>query len=216
MSETFRLSDYQIFIGKEDIIEQKVYSIRGDDSESSENQDKAKIALKDVLKEMRVRIGTILKTDNVSFLIGAGASLSAGGVSLANIPKPLEKMLLNKAKEEQQEEVPDWIALFYEITSVLAKDDLSFDRRYELFQSSQNNDIPVIELNLEDFLNHLQTWFAGMLEETEKLKLIGASEITIVKNDLGRLIKEITGSLTVLLNLPKSPGEFSLESSEIH
>ena len=97
MSETFRLSDYQIRIGNEDIIERHLHGILSDDPESSENQDnenqdKAKKALEEVLKEMRVRFGTILKTDNVSFLIGAGASLTAGGVSLANIPKLLEKM----------------------------------------------------------------------------------------------------------------------------
>jgi len=45
---------------------------------------------------MPVRFGTILKTDNVSFPLGAGTSLAAGSVSLANTPKPLEKMLLDK------------------------------------------------------------------------------------------------------------------------
>ena len=46
--------------------------------------------LKKKLEEMRIRIGTLLKTDNVSFLFGAGASIPAGGVSLENIPLKLE------------------------------------------------------------------------------------------------------------------------------
>ena len=62
MSETFRLSDYQIRIGKEDVIERHMHGILSDDPENTENQDKAKKALGEVLKEMRVRFGTILKT----------------------------------------------------------------------------------------------------------------------------------------------------------
>jgi len=96
MSETFRLSDYRIRIGNENVLDQHLHGILSDDPESSENQDKPQKALKELLKEMPVRFGTILKTDNVSFPLGAGTSLAAGSVSLANTPKPLEKMLLDK------------------------------------------------------------------------------------------------------------------------
>ena len=213
MSETFRLSDYQMRIGKEDVIERHIHGILSDDPESNENQNKAKKALGEVLKEMRVRFGTILKTDNVSFLVGAGSSLAAGGVSLANIPKPLEKMLLDKAKEEQQgDAVPVWIALFYSIASVLSQNEFSFESRYEQFQSDEENAISAIGLNLEEFLSQLHTWSAGMLEATETLKLTGGADLVINKNDLANLIQEITGSLTVLLNLPKSGLEEHLRS----
>ena len=154
MSETFRLSDYQILIGKEDVVERHLHGILSDDPESSENQDKANKALEEVLKEMHVRFGTILKTDNLSFLIEAGASLTAGGVSLANIPKPLERMLLDKAKEEQQgDAVPVWITLFYSVASVLSQNDFSFDARCTQFQSSEEDAISAIGLNLEEFLS---------------------------------------------------------------
>ena len=84
------LSEYKIQIGTLDLIESKVMSLIAEDPDSADTDySKAKKKLLEVLKETRVRIGTLLKTDNVSFLIGAGASISAGGVSLANIPKPL-------------------------------------------------------------------------------------------------------------------------------
>lgn len=213
MSETFRLSDYQIRIGSEDVIERHLHGILSDDPESGENQEKARKELEELLKEMRVRFGTILKTDNVSFLLGAGASLAVGGVTLANIPKPLEKALLDKAREEQRgRAVPGWIGLFYKIASVLSQGDFSFDTRSQLFQSTEEKDIPAIGLNLEACLSQLHAWFAGMLEATETLKLTGGSELTIVKSDLARLIKEITGSLTALLNLPKRGLEEPLRS----
>ncbi len=205
MSATFRLSDYQIRIGKEDIIERHLHGILSADPENAENQEKAQKALDELLKEMRVRFGTIIKTDNVSFLLGAGASLAVGGVSLANIPKPLEKALLDKASGEQKgTAVPGWITLFYKIASVLSLGDLSFDIRLNLFQSTEEKDVLAIDLNLEAFLSQLHTWHAGMLDATETLKLTGGTELSIVKSDLTRLIKEITSALTILLNLPKS------------
>lgn len=205
MNETFRLSDYQIRIGKEDVIERHLHGILSADSENAENQDKAQKALDELLKEMRVRFGTIIKTDNVSFLLGAGTSLAVGGVSLVNIPKPLEKALIDKAKDKQKgKEAPAWIELFYMIASALSREDFSFDTRAQLFQSHKENDIPAIGVNLEAYLSQLHTWHAGMLDVTEILKLTGSSELSIVKSDLSRLIKEITGSLTILLNLPKS------------
>jgi len=205
MSATFRLSDYQIRIGKEDIIERHLHGILSADPENAENQEKAQKVLDELLKEMRVRFGTIIKTDNVSFLLGAGASLAVGGVSLANIPKPLEKALLDKASGEQKgTAVPGWITLFYKIASVLSLGDLSFDIRLNLFQSTEEKDVLAIDLNLEAFLSQLHTWHAGMLDATETLKLTGGTELSIVKSDLTRLIKEITSALTILLNLPKS------------
>lgn len=213
MDKPFSLSDYQILIGKEDVIERHLHDILSNDPKGSESQDKAKKALKEVLKEMRVQFGTILKTDNISFLVGAGSSLAAGGVSLANIPKSLEKMLLDKAKEEQQGDTPPvWITLFYSIASVLSQNYLSFKNRHEQFQSKEEGDISEIDLNLEEFLSQLHTWIAGMLETTETLKLTGGSYLAINKNDLAYLIKEITGSLTVLLNLPRSSSEEHLRS----
>ena len=158
MSETFCLSDYQIRIGNEDVIERHLHGILSDDPEGGENQEKAKKELEELLKEMRVRFGTIIKTDNVSFLLGAGASLAVGGVSLANIPKPLEKALLDKASEELKgKAAPGWIALFYKIASVLSQGDFSFDARSQLFQSTEEKDIPAIGLNLEACLSQLHT-----------------------------------------------------------
>ena len=205
MSATFRLSDYQICIGNVDIIERHLHGILSSDPENTENQEKARKVLDELLKEMRVRFGTIIKTDNISFLLGAGASLAVGGVSLANIPKSLEKALIDKAKVEQEgKDPPAWLELFYNIATALSQKDLSFDGRSQLFQSPGEMDIPAIRVNLEAYLSQLHTWHAGMLHETETLKLTGDSELSIVKSDLVNLINEITASLTVLLDLPKS------------
>ncbi len=205
MSEAFCLTDYQIYIGSEDIIKRQLHGILNLDTEETESKEKAEKALDKLLKEIRVRFGTILKTENVSFLLGAGVSLSAGGLSLATIPKPLEKALLDKAVRQQEGEVvPEWIILFYKIVSALSKSNFLFEDRSELFQSSDEKVIPAIGLNLETCLCQMHGWNAGMLDATEALKLVGDNELKIVKSDLVRLIKEITDSLAKLLDLPKN------------
>ena len=73
-------SEYKIQIGTEDLIESKVLPFIAEDPDAGDADfSKAKKKLLEVLKETRVRMGTLLKTDNVSLLIGAGASISAGG-----------------------------------------------------------------------------------------------------------------------------------------
>jgi hypothetical protein len=211
MSEIIRLYDYQIRIGNEDVVERQLLGILNADPEDTESQEKAQKALDELLKEIRVRFGTILKTENVSFLLGAGVSLSAGGLSLATIPKPLEKALISKAIGEQEGDIaPEWIMLFYNIVSALSQNEFAFEDRSELFQQTDEEDIPAIDLNLEACLCQMHAWFAGMLDATETLKLTGGTELTIVKPHLARLIKEITGSLADLLDLPKSGFDESL------
>jgi len=162
---------------------------------------------------MRVRFGTLLKTDNVSFLIGAGASLDTGGVSLANIPIPLEGALIEKAAAEiEGDAAPGWLEFFYESVFLVSNNGYTIKERSQLFQSTQEKDIPAIAVNLEDYLSHLHMWLAGMVHETETLTLSDGTDIEITKDDLERLIKEITSSLTTLLDLPKTGKEDPLRS----
>ncbi|HSW63588.1 MAG TPA: hypothetical protein VLH56_09810 [Dissulfurispiraceae bacterium] len=64
MSETFRLFDYQIRIGNKDIIERHLHGILSSDPENAENQEKARKAFDERLKEMRVRLDTIIELLN--------------------------------------------------------------------------------------------------------------------------------------------------------
>jgi len=46
------------------------------------------------VSSVRIRIGTLLKTDTVSFLLGAGTSVECGGVLIGAIPLEVERSLL--------------------------------------------------------------------------------------------------------------------------
>lgn len=57
-------------------------------------KDRLDAKWKDFVKQAGIRIGTLLKSDNISFLIGAGASKAAGGVLLGCVPKEIEANFL--------------------------------------------------------------------------------------------------------------------------
>jgi hypothetical protein len=166
-----------------------------------------------LLKEMRVRFGILLKTDNISFLVGAGASIGAGGVSLVAIPQSLEKALLDKACEERnRKKLPAWITLFYKTLSVLSGKPIACDKRQQVFQENEDKDIPPIKVNLENYLSHLHMWLAGMGDsaDSKKNSQKNGFALQLERTELEMLIKEITQALSVILNLPSSGYESQL------
>lgn len=206
---------YSIQIGSEDLIKSKVFPLITDDTESSElaDIDKANKKLQEILKETRVRIGTLLKTDNVSFLIGAGASISAGGVSLATIPKPLEIALLAEAKAEVNGEItPPWINLLYETASALSGQQFDYESRESTLGSQNSENIQAIQLNLEDYLSHLHMWLASMGESANSITITWSAEkkLLLEKATLQALIQKVTLKLSALLELPTKGNEDKL------
>jgi hypothetical protein len=169
---------------------------------------RAEALLNDQLKETRVRIGTLLKTDNVSFLIGAGASIDAGGVGLGAIPTSLELALCNSSFEDNEHE---WIELFYSTASLLSKQVLEIDDRREVLDD-RNQRISPIPLNLEVYLSQLHTWRAACLTERLDVSLGDDNWIIITPDALDRLIREVTIALTHLVKLPSAGKEGALKT----
>lgn len=163
---------------------------------------KAEAKLSERLKEARVRIGTLLKADNVSFLIGAGASMKAGGVGLASIPLELERGLHANAqlKEDGGDE---WLQLFYTTVSALSNEDFDLTERRAALQGDLSQ-VPVISINLEDYLGHLYMWRDGMegIAAEVTFNLSSGRLLVIARKVIDRLIKEVNRCLTVLVNLP--------------
>lgn len=200
---------YYLKIGASDIFDEGILADLSLDDE--EKKKKARSYLSERLKETRVRIGTLLKTDNVSFLIGAGASTDAGGVGLASIPLELEKSLHERAGETARGKDPDWLVLFYNICSLLS--DQPFDiskRKSVLAGASTPGNIP---LNLEDYLSHLYMWRASMGEIATRITfdLRKGGSVTVSSNDIDSLILEIKRVLVSLVELPVSGKEASLK-----
>jgi hypothetical protein len=180
-------------------------------SEDSGTKRKAEADLAERLKETRVRVGTLLKTDNVSFLIGAGASMKAGGFGLASIPAELERELHNKSEARGDGE-PDWLSLFYAISSALTNQTFSLGARRTALAGNLS-DVPKIPLNLEDYLGSLHMWRAGMPEFANELTLAltAGGTLAVSKVTIDILIIEIERGITSLSDLPTSGNESALK-----
>ena len=103
------MTDYYLKIGGTEVFTQQVIADLA--SDDADTKKKAGALLGEKLKEARVRVGTLLKTDNVSFLLGAGASMKAGGIGLASIPPELERTLHTKAQAVAAGEDTGWLSL---------------------------------------------------------------------------------------------------------
>jgi hypothetical protein len=202
--------DYYLKIGGVEVLNAELISNLS--SNDSETKKKAEGDLKEKLKETRVRVGTLLKTDNVSFLLGAGASMKAGGIGLASIPLELEKALHEKTVQASAaNEDIGWLSLFYETVSVLSRQEFELATRSQAL-TQDLAPVPKIPCNLEDYLSRLHVWLAGMGEygKSTTLCLNNDASLTISKSQVNSLIREINRSLTSLTNLPITGKEDSL------
>lgn len=195
-----------ILLGGVDIVEQKLNSIAlKDDVDFNENPDILK-ALTDIKKEMRIRIGTMLKTDNVSFLFGAGASMIAGGILLGKIPEVIEKELLFRGYKNGLR-LARWLKLFYEIASIISNTDYNAKDRYGILNNVQRSTDDVrIGVNFEELLSHICMLFSAVNKYGNRLVLKedGHADLVAEKKHLMQLKNELVSQLVSQCTLPKS------------
>lgn len=200
------LKKNSILIGGVDIVEQKLSSLAPkDESDLSQNADVIK-ALTDINKEMRIRIGTMLKTDNVSFLLGAGASKSAGGILLGKIPEDIEEKLLHIGYKNGVR-LARWLRLFYEIVSRISNTKYDAKDRYGILNQGQRpTDDIRIDVNFEELLSHICMFYNAVDKYGKSLVLKEDDQPDLVaeKKHLVQLKNELVSQLVSQCTLPKS------------
>jgi hypothetical protein len=201
--------DYSLKVGRNEVLSTELTADLS--SKDAETKKKAESVLDEKWKETRVRVGTLLKIDNVSFLIGAGASMKAGGIGLSSIPPELEKALHEKAQAADQEEDTAWLSLFYETVSALSGKTFDLQVRRKALTGVLTK-VPKIPCNLEGYLSNLHVWLAGMqgFAAHSKFDISEDVTLTISKGNVARLIREINRSLTTLTDLPHNGDEEAL------
>ncbi len=198
------LKKNSILIGGADIVEQKLNSlIRNDDTNPCPETEWTK-ALEDIKKEMRVRIGTMLKTDNVSFLLGAGASINAGGILLGTISETIERELLIKGYKAGKR-LDSWLRLFYKIVSTVSSKSYNAQDRYPYYIDGQDPTVKKIEVNYEELLSHIHMLFSTVNRYGDKLILRkdGNSALQADIKHLKQLKKELVNQLVTQCSLPR-------------
>lgn len=163
------------------------------------------------LRQVKIRIGTLLKSDNVSFLLGAGCSLEAGGVSLAQVPLEVERTLLRDGMAEGAPK--PWLLLFYEIAAALTGRAFDPFVRVQEFQEEAEHghrDPPeAITVNFELLLSKLCALRAGLLAGLANLG--DPSAVPLNLEVVEELLAHLTGVLARTCRLPKKGREEALE-----
>jgi hypothetical protein len=136
----------------------------------------------DFLKDLQIKIGTLLKADSVSFLMGAGTSKSSGGVLLGSIPTEIENFLFEKGVINGK--VTKWLELFYiAVRSVVREKDTVPQNKEDIVKSLKNTSRSPIGVNYESVLSSLYKWRSALTNSSAKL-ILGNPEINVTSKDL--------------------------------
>lgn len=178
--------------------------------------DKAKVeeATRRLLADIQIRVGTLLKTDAVSFLLGAGASRSCGGLLIGSIPIEIEKDLLQEGVDSHGR-VRTWLQYFYGAAKEVKPTDLNIPTtRDEILQRRERlnagSTVP-IGVNYERLLSVLHRWKAAMPQEGGRLLVKGSRRFTVSSEVLDECIRRATRALVRRCRLPVPGKEAELE-----
>lgn len=164
----------------------------------------------DGLDDIRVRIGTLLKTETVSLLLGAGASRDCGGELIGAIPLAIERALQSEGITGTfKPRIRRWLPLFYlALRNCGGNDsgpvtrDAILDRRQQL-----NGDSPSpVKVNFEQVLALLHRWRSALPETGGRLRIDGSPALDAKAEDLDTTLEHATRALARACDLP-TPGK---------
>jgi|GEM_PF-317907 hypothetical protein len=210
-----------------------VVSKKASDTNASAQKDvKALLeSYADFQKSLQIEIGTLLKLDNVSFLIAAGCSMKAGGVGFSSIPYVIERRLLNVGQANGK--TAPWLSLFYSaiqtvaaveskrqtggrmsLLKALASAPLDVSNRAGQLKNESVPDDPscdfgteechryLLPINFERFLAVLYGWDATLQSGVSGVQL--ADKSAVDGGALSELIAKLKTELVTACTLPKN------------
>jgi SIR2-like domain len=173
----------------------------------------------DFMAKVQIQTGTLLKTDSVSFLLGAGASKECGGVLIGKVPLDVERTLLKDGVSgTTNHRVRRWVLPFYQ-AAALAKGNAQsifpmnrqeiLDRHADVTGGVPTGELPV---NLESLLSLLWRWRAALPEAGGRIQLDGTS-VDLRAEDLDECLLRTTRALATQCRLPREDvGESGFEA----
>lgn len=156
-----------------------------------------------LLADLHIRTGTLLKTDTVSFLLGAGASKECGGPLISTIPLEVERALVKDGIEG--DEIKPWLECFYLAVRRLGGDgaaapatrDEILQRRKALLGTAEP-----LRVNLESLLSLLHRWRSALPREGGRLRLDGSPAVDVHSDAIDECLRRVTSALVQLCRLP--------------
>ncbi len=161
---------------------------------------------REALEDIRVRVGTLLKTETVSFLLGAGASVDCGGQLIGSVPLAVERDLQNEGiAGTAKARIRRWLTVFYlgvrhsggGNTTPVTRNEI-IDRR-ETLKGESARSLPA---NFEQVLATLHRWRAALPKAGGRLRLDGSPGLDAKSEDLDECLNHATRALARACQLP--------------
>lgn len=168
-----------------------------------------------IVDDIRVRLGTLLKTETVSLLLGAGASVDCGGQLIGSVPLLVERHLINKGITGSRNlRVRRWLMVFYlavrqanpRAATPITRQEI-LDRRTIIEDESAE---PLCA-NFELVLSILQRWRSALPDVGGRLRVDGHPRVDSTGHDLEACLGYATNSLALVCDLPTSDKEDGIE-----
>lgn len=164
------------------------------------------------LEDIRVRVGTLLKTETVSFLLGAGASVDCGGQLIGAVPLAVEHELQTEGiRGTERPRIRRWLDLFYRAVRYAGAGDGSPVTRDEVLARRQaigGKTAEPLNANFEHVLATLHRWRSALPEAGGRLRVDGSPVLNAMAVDIDEALRQATGSLARACSLP-APGKES-------
>jgi hypothetical protein len=153
------------------------------------------------LRDARIRIGSLLKADNVNFLLGAGASKHVGGVLLGSVPDDIERELLEQGVESGQ--VAGWLLLFYEAAASVAGRDRPVPTARDAIAKRVSAPADRLPVNYEQLLSLLYRWRQALPVAGGTMSIDSGRRVAMSSQDLDECLRRSKTALARRCVLPK-------------
>lgn len=182
---------------------------------SREHQDSTELPRDtDPLEDIRVRVGTLLKTETVSFLLGAGASVGCGGQKIGrSVPLAIERDLIGDGiSGATRPQVRKWLRVLYLAVRYVGTETSLPETREDILERKSEidrEDAKPLEVNFEQVLAALYRWQSVLLKRGERLRVDGTPNVDIRSTDLAKSLGYATRALARACDLPiteRKPG----------
>jgi hypothetical protein len=198
--------DDQFEIGGEDLLEphRKAVADRGDELGEAQTDGVWEAAVADI----RIRIGTLLKAETVSFLLGAGASVDCGGLLIGSVPLAVERTLHEEGiAGDARPRIRRWLTVFYLAayrasggeTGTVGRDAI-LERREKIAEA--DTEAVRLPVNFERVLALLHRWRAALPESGGRLRVDGSPGVDVTSQDLDDVLAHATRALARHCVLP--------------
>jgi hypothetical protein len=166
------------------------------------------------LQDIRVRVGTLLKAETVSFLLGAGASVDCGGPLIGSVPLVVERELHREGiRGTGSPRIRRWLELFYRSVRWVDSGNDSPVTRHEILNRRKALDeksAEPLKTNFEQVLATLHRWRSALAESGSRLRIDGSPSLDAKTEDLDEALRHATRALARSCVLPTSGKESGL------